>query len=110
MSELKWTIREYQGTEVFKYLASDHPEKGIDPAKFVPMKAESDLQVGDEIAVPGLVGGYHLMTVEKGESGGLFAKNEKLLAILEFGKDDRNAWVCGGLINTRGLAKLKVTT
>lgn len=107
--KINFTIREYMGIEVFKYNAEDHPN-GIAKDKLVPITSKDGLGVGDVILVPALMGGYYLMKVEKDDNGTLSAQGDKLIAVLEFGKDDRGAWICGGLINTRGLLKLEITT
>jgi hypothetical protein len=107
--KVTFTIRERQGTPVFKFRAEDHPD-AIDAAKLADITREDGLVPGDKILVPGLMGGYHLLTVEAHPEGGLSAKNDSLLAILEFGKDDRGAWVCTGLVNKRVLSKLRITT
>jgi hypothetical protein len=109
LREIGFTIRERQGTPVFKFLAEDHAEN-LDLTKLVDITQEEGLVAGDRILVPGLMGGYHLLTVEAHPEGGLSAHNDRLLAILEFGKDERNAWVCTGLINRKGLLKLRITT
>lgn len=107
-NELKFQIREYQGTEVFKYRAADHPDR-IHREKLLPLTQREDLAPEDLILVPSLVGsGFFLMTVKEAEDG-LFAEADKLMAILRFGEDDRNSWVCAGLINKRGLEKLRIT-
>jgi hypothetical protein len=45
------------------------------------------------------------MTV-KGGGKGFSAYSEKLSAVLEFGQDNRNAWVCVGLINMNGIINM----
>lgn len=99
-----FTIREYMGTEVFLYPGEKFTEKDL-----VPITIREGLKPGDEILIPGLFGGYHKMTIHGSEKG-LSARNEDLSAILAFGEDDRNAWVCGGLINNRGISRLRVNS
>ena len=115
--KLKFQIREYQGTEVFKYRAADHPDH-IHQERLLPLTQRGDLAPEDVILVPALVGGgYFLMTVKESPEGlqgeaqtrELCAEADKLLAILRFGEDERNAWICVGLINKRGLEKLRIT-
>ncbi len=102
--KIGFTVREYLGCEVFKPLV----EGG--PTELMPLTKEEDIKSGDVILVPGLVGGYYWMTVEKDTCGGFRGRSEKLIALLEFAQDDRMAWVCGGLINTRGIEKLEIYT
>lgn len=112
----KFQIREYRGTEVFKYLAADHPDQ-LHREKLVPITQKDGLVAGDVVLIPALIGGgFFLMTVRASENGQLTAEAEeivasadKLLAILRFGEDERKSWVCTGLINTRGLEKLRIT-
>ncbi len=107
---LNFQIREYRGTQIFKYYAADHPQ-GIDTEKLVSITQKDGLEVGELVLIPGLVGGgYHLMKVIKDDYGVLYAEEDKLLAVLTFGEDERAAWCCTGLINKRGLEKLKITT
>lgn len=98
-----WTVQERSGFEV--YLKPSAP-----PYIDLPPITEKDgLKAGDEILVPSIFGGtFLLMIVEKDEHGELYGSSNQLMAILEFGKDDRHAWVCDGLINTRGLEKLQL--
>lgn len=108
--EIKWTVREYQGTEVFRYNAADHPN-GLDSSKLIPVRQKDGIVEGDHILVAALTGGYHLMKVDPSESGeSLYGVGDKLMAVLEFGRDDRECWVCSGLINLRGVEKLRITT
>jgi hypothetical protein len=68
---------------------------------------EHDIAPGDEVLVPALSGGYHVMVVDRAADGKLFAQSvvSELLAALAF---DIDAWVCVGLINTRCIAKLEL--
>ncbi len=112
---IKFQIRELQGTEVFKYLAADHPDH-LHREKLVPITQKDGLVAGDVVLIPALIGGgFFLMTVRASEDGQLMAEADqltasadKLLALLRFGEDERKAWICTGLINTRGLEKLRI--
>jgi hypothetical protein len=115
-SSIKCQIRELRGTEVYKFVASDHPDH-LHHEKLAPITQRDGLVEGDVILVPALIGkGFFLMTV-KADNGGLRAEEaqalraeaDKLVALLRFGEDERNAWVCTGLMNMRGLERLKVT-
>lgn len=99
-----FVVREYMGTPVFLYPGEDFKEEDL-----IPITTRDGLKEGDEILIPGLMGGYHKMTV-KGSENGLSAEGERAIGVLAFGEDDRNAWICGGLINMRGITRLKVDT
>lgn len=89
---LGWKMYERLGTTICKRDAIGTPLK------------ENELAVGDEVLVPGLFGGYHVMTVEgRGDPGRMGAQNEALMAILAL---DHDEWVCVALINLRGVSKL----
>lgn len=105
--KLGWTVREYLGCEVYPYKPD---AEGKLPPQLEPIKTEDGLKEGMQILVPSLVGGFHIMTVMK-EDNELYARGEKLMGALEFAKEDgRNAWVCVGLINMRGVEKLELRT
>jgi hypothetical protein len=96
---LGWVIKERNGVEVTKDLET----------KALIIERDA-LRIGDTIYVPGLLGGYHVLTIEAGDhEGELRARSkEGLLGILEFGGDDRNAWICIGLVNLRGISKVEL--
>lgn len=88
--KLNWTVKEYIGTEVWKVGAEN-----------IPITSKDDLKIGDKIHCWPCI-----MTVRQIEGGtDLVAENDKYMAILEFGGDDRRCWVCGGVINKRCIAK-----
>lgn len=93
--KLNWTVREYIGSEIL-----DLNQKTIN--------VKEDLLIGQEIYVPGLFGWIKM--VVKCNGGSIYAESEHMLSALCFGEDDRNAWVCGGLINKRGLKKLEINS
>lgn len=94
---------ERQGVEVFRI------DRTLDPPVVQePLTCEGDLQEGMELAVPGLMRGYHVMTVRRDELDGLYAQGETLMAVLRFAEDERHAWVCIGLVNLRGIKKLSI--
>lgn len=99
-----FVVREYMGTPVFLYPGENFKEEDL-----VPIKTREGLKPGDVILIPGLMGGYYKMTV-KGSEKGLSAQGERCIGFLEFGKDDRNAWICGGLVNPRGISRLRVSS
>jgi len=95
--KLAWTVEEQLGVEICK------------PGSTQTRLGRFDLCEGDEVLVPGLMGGYHVMTVTRDQYGEVSAKGEQLMAALEFDEDrGAGAWVCVGLINLRGIEKLTV--
>lgn len=100
---LGWTVQEYNGVEVYKI---DRKAIRVIEEQLVH---QHDIQEGVELAVPSLMGGYHAMKVTRDGYGKLFAESAGLVAILEFAKDDRQCWICIGLVNTRGLKGLSIT-
>lgn len=101
---LGFIVKEYMGSEVYKR----RPDGSVDTE--ITLKNLDDLKVGDELAIPWLTGGYALMEVHRGEDGKLFAQGQPHIAVLEFDVDDRHCWTCGGIVNTRGLEKLSIST
>ena len=114
---LNWVVREYMGCEVFlhKGLRPEQDEEGRWKG-LEPIKNREGLKPGDSILVTGLVGDLFVMKViAMGQgSGQAVAYNEKgepcLQALLKFGSDDRQCWVCEGLVNTRGVKALELTS
>jgi hypothetical protein len=92
--KLNWTIKEYVGCEIFKQEA---PQSSL--------INEDDLKEGDQIICYSW-----LLTVKKNEDGELYGENKQLYAILDFSKDDRKCWVCGGIINLRGIKNANKNT
>jgi hypothetical protein len=70
-----------------------------------PITRREDLHEGDEIVVAALTGGYHGMKIKEDEYGELQAEGEGLAALLKFGEDDRECWVCLALVNLQGIKK-----
>jgi len=116
---ISWTCHERLGVEVHLYEEGREYQRddqghwlGLDP-----VTDESALKAGTEILVHGMFGELYRMTVEVDGHGELLARTRKpdgtcggLVGSLEFGKDDRGAWICIGLINTRGLKKLELSS
>jgi len=86
--KLNWKCYEYIGTTVWK-VGAEH----------IALTKEDDIKVGDKIHC------YPTIMVVAKDENRLYAENDKYIAILEFAKDDRKCWVCGGIINKRGIAK-----
>lgn len=103
--KIGFTMCERNGVKIYPYDSVGHLS-GIDPGRLWPILAEDGLREGTKVLVPGLMGGYHVMTVERDEHGVLSAKDEHLTAILKYGEDERGCWTCVALMNLRGVAKL----
>lgn len=102
--DVKFIVKEYLGTEVFKGLDPDtrhFPKSGL--------TGRDDVKPGDKILVPWLTGGYIEAVVNVDEGGGYFAEAGHLLIPLEFAADNRKCWTVTGFINRRGVTKLTVT-
>lgn len=98
-NEIGWQCYEVIGSEVYLESKPDEPLKNYD-----------DLQPGVKILVPSLFGDYFLMEVKKDSFGELYGGDETHACNLEFAKDDRKCWVTTGLINLKGIRKLKLET
>ena len=98
MPELGFTCREYMGTEIYK--PGDMETR---------LTKKDDVKAGVTVLVPGLGHAWWLMIVKE-EGGVLYGHADKMMAVLEYDQDDRHCWVCGGLINTRGLQKLTLSS
>ena len=72
-----------------------------------PLMSASDIQEGDDILVPGFCGLIQMKT-RKQPDGSLCGEAGNMVAVLEFSKDERKAWVSVGLINKNALKKLRV--
>lgn len=99
---LGFSVSERLGCNVYRL------NEGSTSVVEVPLTNKDDLVEGMTLGVPALMGGYHVMKVKKDEYGEMHAQDDKLLAVLKFGEDDRHAWICVGLINTRGLKNLRL--
>lgn len=109
---LGWVVHERNGIEVHKYDEAREYERDAEGRwkGLEPITEEGALRAGDKILVHGLFGELFIMTVEADEAGGLCGRCDQLLALLEYGKDDRRAWVCTGLVNLRGVERLKLSS
>jgi hypothetical protein len=89
--EIKWKIREYIGTEVYRTQQDfDEGKPMIDPPA-----------VGEEIIVPTPTG--WAWATYRGDR----ADTDNYTWRLEFDKDDRHCWVAAGCINKKCLEKMK---
>jgi hypothetical protein len=93
------------GFKCYEYLGCEIRKEGVEEA----LLKEDDIKEGDEILSP-TYHGYMRMVVHRSEDGSLYGEdpNGRWISPLEFNKDDRHAWVSVGLINPRGLDRLKL--
>lgn len=118
-AKIGWTCHEYMGIEVHLY-EEGREYKRDDDGRWVDLESVTDenaIKAGTEILVHGMFGELYRMTVEEDGYGKLSARTRNpdespgsLVGMLSFGEDDRGAWVCGGLLNTRGLKKLELSS
>lgn len=94
---LGWVVKEYLGAEIYRPNDTD-----------TPLTSRDDVKLGDEVWVP-VIGGYFAMIVKQLDDGRLYADSDWLSAYLEFGGDDRGSWCSVGVVNKRGLEKLRIT-
>lgn len=115
--KIKWVVHEYNGVEVslgpLGLTAEEILADGYKlPEDFErkPITEEDAIQVGSVILCPGLMGGFHVGTVERTAEGdwSFTTPGGGLWGGLEFGKDDRKAWVCSGVANLKALMKLEL--
>lgn len=106
-----FTCREYNGVRIHRYDGAT-PERDDDGhwIGLEPITEQGGIKAGDKVLVHGLFGELYIMDVEANEHGTLHAKGERLTGILKFGEDDRNCWVCLGLVNLRGVTKMELMT
>ena len=95
--EIGFIVNEYNGVPVYLW---DEFLKDGDKASVVTR----ELLPGEVIAVPSFTG-YYRGVVRKAEDG-LFWDSGEVTGFLGFGEDDRNCWICCGVVNKRGLKKL----
>lgn len=108
---LNFTIREYLGSPVYRWSDVHEEDK-------TPLTGREDLKPGDAILVPALTGGYYKAYVtgdhtDASKSCGWDTnpgEPQGAMGFLEFGADDRNCWICTGVVNKRGIQKLELTS
>jgi hypothetical protein len=96
--KLSWTVREYIGSEIYKF---DSDQQIIKE----PLIYKDDLQIGMVVAVPTFFG-YAKTIIDKNFQA--TSEGGKWTYILEFDKDDRHCWICSGSINLASIKKLKI--
>jgi hypothetical protein len=96
---------EYMGMEVYKY-EGQIPKS---PKDWKTINTKDGLKVGDQVFVPHPINinGYWIGTVKAWPSGELYVEycDGELTSNLNFGQDDRNAWVASSFGNTAGLER-----
>lgn len=97
--KLGFTMYERDGVEVHVYDPDVRPEE-VNESELKPITSKGGLQEGARILVPSLMGGFLVMDVERDGDGGLLANGDGVLAILEYGTDERACWTCVGLVNS----------
>ncbi len=98
---INWVCRQRLGCPISRL------EDGV-PVQFKPGE---DLTDGQEILVSGIFGGYHPMKVTRDAYGVLHAESGNMMAVLTselYEENNEPIWVCSGLINKRGLERLKI--
>lgn len=112
---LNWAVREYIGTEVYRPPAGLTRAEVRDRTKWpegfelTPVKTPK-LKVGDLLLVPSLFGGMYLGTIRADQGGNPYFLSEggSMYGSLEFGKDDRECWICSGLGNLDAVQRLEL--
>jgi len=102
--KLGWIVEEFIGSSIYQVPPDLENFTGI----LKKITEQEALQVGMEVLVPGLLGGYHKLQVAESE-GKLFVRSESLAGSLEFNSGKRGCWVCVGLINLEALRRLEIT-
>ena len=100
---LGFVVRERNGVSLYPIIDGKIGEN--------PVPATEDLVVGRDYTASGLMGEDLLWTVGKDDYGEFsITCGPSLIGCLERGKDERNCWAVTGMVNTRGLKKLNITT
>lgn len=124
--KLNFVIKEYMGWEIHAFpmnveltpeqLYDDRywprDEQGV-PLYHKPIKNKEDLKVGDMVICKGNPFDYiwncGVVREIHGDSGTIsLDEADKMIASMEFGKDDRECWVTGCIINTACLEKIQL--
>ena len=90
-SKINWTVREYLGATIYRVVDGQVVEEPI----------TTFLHVGDVVSLYGVTA-----TVAQGEDGEWYAENAAMVSPLEFGGDDRECWVSGGIISRKAIEML----
>lgn len=90
-SKINWTVREYLGATIYRVVDGQVVEEPV----------REPLCVGDVVSLYGVTA-----TVKQGEDGEWYAENTAMVSPLEFGEDDRQCWVSGGIISRKAIEML----
>lgn len=96
-SEIKWAVREYLGAPIYKVVNGQVVEEPV----------REPLRVGDVVSLYGVTA-----IVRQDEDGEWYAENTAMVSPLEFGEDDRECWVSGGIISRKAIemiSKMEIT-
>ena len=127
MTKLNWFCKEYIGSEIMlvpRELADRDP-KTLTTDEVAQLRGNIELfksgwnafrvplpaiEVGTVILAPTILGDYAWAIVDHVEGDSAMAKSRdgRMAYFLEFGRDDRNCWVCTGAGNLAGLKRLKL--
>lgn len=87
-SKISWVVREYVGAEVYRVIDGQVSEEPV----------RDTFQVGERVSLYGI-----LATINQGEDGRFYAENTAMISPLEFGEDERQCWVSGGIISRKAI-------
>lgn len=92
-SKINWTVREYLGATIYRVVDGQVVEEPV----------REPLRVGDVVSLYGVTA-----TVAQGEDGEWYAENTAMVSPLEFGEDDRQCWVSGGIITRHAIKMISL--
>jgi hypothetical protein len=115
LSEIKWVAREYIGVEVLTappgmsrtevLQGKSNWPKDFEP---VPITDKDAVHEGSVVLIPHPLGGMGAYQIKKNEDGTLSGHSGSTMALLGFGEDERQCWVCGGLMNLDSIMRLDI--
>ena len=104
---INWIVHEYLGGTVECVPPGLSLEEARDlgnwPADFIPRPITGELKVGQVV----LVWGHSFWTVSLDNNGGLCLRGKTSMGFLEYKQDDRQCWVCGGVVSDSALEKIR---
>ncbi|HMC00494.1 MAG TPA: hypothetical protein VKN14_05600 [Flavobacteriaceae bacterium] len=95
--KIKFCVREYIGAEIL-------PISSEGQIINEPIKNENGILIDMEVSAWGMT------FIVKNNENGFYLYSPNLMGIIEFNKDDRECYVCTGLINKKGLKKLTLSS
>jgi hypothetical protein len=102
-SQVCFTVREYMGSEIFD--VDDHYHED---GRLTPLTKESDVYEGRRVLTQWLTG-MIMAKIKKEKDGWVLDAGGSRSGLLEFAKDERKCWVCGGWYNKEALKKIEIT-